>query len=71
MDKVVDSLIYNFQDRFKPLKDIQKWAGAVPGAEDASLAEERYSGTVRACTDDFEAAHCTPLVKPIHDSKVA
>lgn len=63
MDKVVDSLIYNFQDRFKPLKDIQKRAGAVPEEQDASLAEERYSGTVRARTDDFEAAHRTPLFK--------
>lgn len=30
MKKFVDTLIYNFQDRFKPLKDIQKRAGAVP-----------------------------------------
>lgn len=71
MDKVVDSLIYNFQDRFKPLKDVQKRAGPVPEEQDASLAEERYSGTVRARTDDFEETHRTPLVKAIHDSKVA
>lgn len=71
MDKVVDNLIYNFQDRFKPLKDIQKRAGLVPEAEDASLAEERYSGMVRARTDEFEAAQRNPLIKAIHDSGVA
>jgi hypothetical protein len=70
MDKVIDSLIYNFQDRFKPLKDIQKRAGIVPEAEDAALAEERYSGTVRARTDDFEASMREPLIKVIHESKV-
>jgi hypothetical protein len=46
--KVIDTLIYNFQDRFKPLKDIQKPASLVPESEDAALAEERYSGKVRA-----------------------
>jgi hypothetical protein len=34
--------------RFKPLKDIQKQAALVPESEDAALAEERYSGKVRA-----------------------
>lgn len=71
MDKVVDNLIYNFQDRFKPLKDIQKRAGLVPEAEDAALAEERYSGMVRARTDEFEAGQRDPLIKAIHDSGVA
>jgi hypothetical protein len=33
MDRVIDSLIYNFQDRFKPLKDIQKRAALVPESE--------------------------------------
>lgn len=71
MEKIADSLIYNFQDRFKPLKDIQKRAGLVPEDEDAALAEERYSGTVRARTDEFEQDMRTPLVKAIHDSGVA
>jgi hypothetical protein len=70
MDKIIDSLIYNFQDRFKPLKDIQKRAGIVPEEEDAALAEERYSGTVRARIDDFEASMREPLIAAIHESKV-
>jgi hypothetical protein len=70
MDKVIDSLIYNFQDRFKPLKDIQKRAGIVPEAEDAALAEERYSGMVRARMDEFEADMRDPLIKAIHESGV-
>jgi hypothetical protein len=70
MDKVIDSLIYNFQDRFKPLKDIQKRAGIVPEEEDAALAEERYSGTVRARIDEFEASMRDPLIKAIHESGV-
>jgi hypothetical protein len=70
MDKVIDSLIYNFQDRFKPLKDIQKRAGIVPEEEDAALAEERYSGTVRARIDEFEASMREPLIAAIHESKV-
>jgi hypothetical protein len=63
MDSVIDSLIYNFQDRFKPLKDIQKRAGIVPEEEDAALAEERYSGTVRARIDEFEASMRDSLIK--------
>jgi hypothetical protein len=70
MARIVDSLIYNFQDRFKPLKDIQKRAGLVPEAEDAALAEERYSGKVRARTDEFEASMREPLIKAIHESGV-
>jgi hypothetical protein len=70
MDKVIDSLIYNFQDRFKPLKDIQKRVGIVPEEEDAALAEERYSGTVRARIDDFEAEMRDPLIAAIHESGV-
>jgi hypothetical protein len=71
MDKIIDSLIYNFQDRFKPLKDIQKRVGLVPEEEDAALAEERYSGTVRARIDEFEASMREPLIKAIHESGVA
>jgi hypothetical protein len=63
LERVIDTLIYNFQDRFKPLKDIQKRAGLVPEAEDAALAEERYSGKVRARTDEFEASMREPLIK--------
>lgn len=70
-EKITDSLIYNFQDRFKPLKDIQKRAGPVTEDEDASLAEERYSGMVRARTDTFQEQMRDPLMKAIHDSKVA
>jgi hypothetical protein len=68
MDKVIDSLIYNFQDRFKPLKDIQKRAGIVPEEEDAALAEERLSGTVRARIDEFKASMREPLIAAIHES---
>ncbi|MBA4143990.1 MAG: hypothetical protein H0X43_13670 [Nitrosospira sp.] len=68
MDKIVDSLIYNFQDRFKPLKDIQKRAALVPEDEDAVQAEERYSGMVRSQIDDFETERRTPLIKAIHES---
>jgi hypothetical protein len=71
MDRVIDTLIYNFQDRFKPLKDIQKRAGDVPESMDASLAEERYSGKVRARVDDFEAELRDPLIKAIHESGVS
>lgn len=71
VDKALDSLIYNFQDRFKPLKDIQKRAGPVAEEEDAALAEERYSGMVRARTDNFEAEMRDPLIKAIHDSGVS
>jgi hypothetical protein len=71
IDKAVDSLIYNFQDRFKPLKDIQERAGAVDEDADAALAEERYSGMVRARTDNFEETLRDPLLKAIHDSGVA
>jgi hypothetical protein len=70
MDKVIDSLIYNFQDRFKPLKDIQKRAALVPESEDAALAEERYSGIVRARMSEFEAEQRDPLIKAIHESGV-
>ena len=70
IEKITDSLIYNFQDRFKPLKDIQKRAGPVAEDEDAALAEERYSGMVRARTDAFEEQMRDPLLKAIHDSKV-
>jgi hypothetical protein len=70
MDKVIDSLIYNFQDRFKPLKDIQKRVPLVPESEDAALAEERYSGIVRARMDEFEAEQREPLIKVIHESGV-
>lgn len=70
IDKITDSLIYNFQDRFKPLKDIQKRAGPVAEDEDASLAEERYSGRVRARSDAFEEQLRDPLLKAIHDSGV-
>lgn len=71
MAGIADTLIYNFQDRFKPLKDIQERAGAVPEEQDAALAEERYSGTVRARTDAFEEQLRDPLLKAIHDSGVA
>lgn len=71
LDKITDSLIFNFQDRFKPLKDIQKRAGPVTEDEDASLAEERYSGMVRARMDTFEEQMRDPLLKAIHDSKVS
>lgn len=70
-DKIADSLIYNFQDRFKPLKDIQKRAGPVAEDEDAALAEERYSGIVRARVDTFESEMRDPLLKAIHDSSVS
>lgn len=70
-DKITDSLIYNFQDRFKPLKDIQKRAGPVAEDEDAALAEERYSGMVRSRLDNFEDQLRDPLLKAIHDSGVA
>ena len=70
-DKITDSLIYNFQDRFKPLKDIQKRAGPVAEDEDAALAEERYSGMVRARMDTFEEQLRDPLIKAIHDSGVS
>lgn len=69
-DKIADSLIYNFQDRFKPLKDIQKRAGPVSEDADAALAEERYSGTVRARLDTFNDSMRDPLLKAIHDSGV-
>lgn len=69
--EITDTLIYNFQDRFKPLKDIQERAGAVPEEQDAALAEERYSGTVRARTDAFQEELRDPLLKAIHDSGVA
>jgi hypothetical protein len=68
MERVIDTLIYNFQDCFKPLKDIQKRAALVPESEDAALAEERYSGKVRARTDEFEARRRDPLIKAIHES---
>jgi hypothetical protein len=71
MARIVDSLIYNFQDRFKPLKDIQKRAGDVPEAMDAALAEELYSGKVRSRIDDFEAQMGNPLMKAIHESGVS
>ena len=71
IDKISDSLIYNFQDRFKPLKDIQNRAGPVSEDADASLAEERYSGMVRARTDTFEEQLRDPLIKAIHDSGVS
>ncbi|WP_097067856.1 LPD3 domain-containing protein [Nitrosovibrio sp. Nv4] len=32
MDRIADTLIYNFQDRFKPPRDIQKRAALVPEA---------------------------------------
>jgi hypothetical protein len=70
MERVIDTLIYNFQDRFKPLKDIQKRVGIVPEEEDAALAEERYSGTVRARIDEFEASMRDPLIAAIHESGV-
>jgi hypothetical protein len=70
LDKITDSLIYNFQDRFKPLKDIQKRSGPVAEDEDAALAEERYSGIVRARMDSFEDQMRDPLLKAIHDSGV-
>lgn len=71
IDKITDSLIFNFQDRFKPLKDIQKRTGPVTEDEDASLAEERYSGMVRARMDTFEEQMRDPLLKAIHDSNVS
>lgn len=71
IDRISDSLIYNFQDRFKPLKDIQERTGPVAEDEDAALAEERYSGMVRARTDSFEEQLRDPLLKAIHDSGVA
>ncbi|HEU4854385.1 MAG TPA: LPD38 domain-containing protein [Nitrosospira sp.] len=71
LDKITDSLIYNFQDRFKPLKDIQQRAGPVAEDEDAALAEERYSGRVRARSDAFEEQLRDPLLKAIHDSGVS
>ncbi|SEP38708.1 hypothetical protein [Nitrosovibrio sp. Nv6] len=70
MDRIVDTLIYNFQDRFMPLRDIQKRAVLVPETQDAVLAEERYSGMVRARTDDFEQDMRDPLIKAIHDEKL-
>jgi hypothetical protein len=70
VDKVVDSLIYNFQDRFKPLKDIQQRTGPVDEDADAALAEERYSGMVRARTDNFEEQMRDLLLKAIHESGV-
>lgn len=70
MDRIVDTLVYNFVDRFKPLRDIQKQAGPVPERQDASLAEERYSGTVRARTDDFHAELRDPLVAAIHEGNL-
>jgi hypothetical protein len=71
MERVIDTLIYNFQDRFKSLKDIQKRAGDVPEAMDAALAEERYSGKVRSRVDDFEDELRDPLIKAIHESGVS
>ncbi len=71
VDKALDSLIYNFQDRFKPLKDIQERSGPVAENEDAALAEERYSGMVRARTDNFQEQLRDPLLKAIHDSGVS
>ncbi|MEO9231643.1 MAG: LPD38 domain-containing protein [Devosia sp.] len=70
-EKAIDSLIYNYQDRFKPLKDIQERTGPVAEDQDAALAEERYSGTVRARQDNFEETLVDPLLKAIHDSKVS
>ena len=44
----------------------------VPASEDqdAVLAEERYSGIVRAHTDDFHAALRDPLIQAIHDENL-
>jgi hypothetical protein len=73
MDKVVDSLIYNFQDRFKPLKDIQARARAGTGGRGrvAGRGTLRYSRMARARMDEFEAGQRDPLIKAIHDSGVA
>lgn len=68
--KVIDNLIYNFQDRFIDLRKIQKSAGPVPEIQDASLAEKRYSGMVRAKTDDFHDDMVNPLLKEIHESNL-
>lgn len=43
----------------------------MPEAGDAALADERYSGMVRARTDAFEAEQRDPLIKAIHESGVA
>jgi hypothetical protein len=40
LERVIDTLIYNFQDRFKPLKDIQKRADIVPEEQDVVFAND-------------------------------
>ncbi|MFA7269949.1 MAG: LPD38 domain-containing protein [Sterolibacterium sp.] len=67
---LIDSLVYNYVDRFTDLRKVQKMAGPVPESQDASLAEEGYTGKVRARTDDFHDDMLKPLVKAIHDEKL-
>ncbi|SOD42346.1 LPD38 domain-containing protein [Nitrosovibrio sp. Nv4] len=68
--RIVDSLIFNFQDRFMDLRDIQKEAGPVNEDMDASLAEINYPGRVRARTDDFHDDMRDPLIQAIHDGNL-
>lgn len=70
INRIVDTLIFNFQDRFKDLRDIQKEVGPVDEEMDASRAEILYPGRVRARTDDFHDDMRDPLIQAIHDGNL-
>lgn len=70
MSDITTRLLYNFQDNFIDLRRVVKRAVGVTEEQDASLAQELYSGTVKARTDDFHQDQRDPLIKAMHDAKV-
>lgn len=61
MERIVDSLIYNFQDRFKPLRDIQKRLQPASEEQDVVLAEGLYSGILPPGDPPFGHARDSPI----------
>ena len=64
--KLSDSFIYNMVDKFYGLKRAEERTPAQSEESDAMLAQELYSGTVRAKTEDFHDDMKDPLIKAIH-----
>lgn len=66
----LETKAFEYVDEFGPLQKWQKTLGKVPASQDASMAQQRYSGIVAARVEDFHDDMVNPLLEAIHASGI-
>lgn len=66
----LETAAFNYVDEFGPLHKWQKTLGKVSADQDASMAQQRYSGIVAARVEDFHDDMVNPLLEAIHASGI-